>query len=186
MARPREFDPDIALDGAMDIFWRQGFKATNLPDLLTAMGLTRGSFYKAFGEKESVYIAALDRYDQRVISKGVAALDACEGPRAEDCLSLLFSGGADQRRGCFICNAMVEMAPDNPVVARKASAMADRLRDAIQRVLDRHGVAGGGGKTATADLVLHLYFGQQATGKAGYGGLNWRAQLSRLLQDTGG
>ena len=48
MARPRAFDEDVALDGAMHIFWRQGYGATNLPDLLNAMGLTRGSFYKAY------------------------------------------------------------------------------------------------------------------------------------------
>ena len=74
MARPREFEMDEALEGAMQIFWRQGYGATNLPDLLKAMGLTRGSFYKAFGDKRSVYLEALKRYDENNISAAVQLL----------------------------------------------------------------------------------------------------------------
>ena len=69
MGRPREFDPDTAIAGAMQIFWRQGYKATNLPDLLAAMGLTRGSFYKAYGDKQAVFLEALDHYDREVVSR---------------------------------------------------------------------------------------------------------------------
>ncbi len=72
MARPREFDIEEAVEGAMQIFWRQGYGATNLPDLLTAMGLTRGSFYKAFKDKRAVYLAALQRYDEQVIGGAVS------------------------------------------------------------------------------------------------------------------
>ena len=82
MARPREFDPEKALKGATDIFWRQGYKATNLPDLLAAMGLTRGSFYKAFRDKESVYLQALDHYDRSVVTPTVNRLDMCYGDHA--------------------------------------------------------------------------------------------------------
>ena len=74
MARPREFNADDALNGAMEIFWRQGYKATNLPDLLSAMGLTRGSFYKAFHDKRAVYLDVLDLYDESVVQGAVDML----------------------------------------------------------------------------------------------------------------
>ncbi|MFK7941213.1 MAG: TetR/AcrR family transcriptional regulator [Roseovarius sp.] len=179
MGRPREFDADTALDGAMNVFWRQGFKATNLPDLLTAMGLTRGSFYKAFGDKESVYLQALDRYDRTTISAGVEMLETCELDTASACLSQLFAGAKDARRGCFLCNAIVELAPDHPKVADKARLMTDRLRGAIQSVLTRHGMAAPG--QSTADLILHLYFGHQALGKAGKSRDDWHGHLAMLL-----
>ena len=56
MARPREFDTDVALSGAMDVFWEHGYEGASLPDLLIGMHLTRGSLYKAFnGEKTLSY-----------------------------------------------------------------------------------------------------------------------------------
>lgn len=180
VGRPREFDMDAALQGAMEIFWRQGYKATNLPDLLNAMGLTRGSFYKAFGDKMAVYMAALDRYEAEVIAKGGAALDACPSENAVDCLALLFDAPKDPRLGCFICNAMVEMAPTDVDVARKTRAMSDQLAGAIARVLARTGYAEEA--ASLADLVLHLYYGDQAMGRASGQRGDWRIALERLLR----
>lgn len=182
MARPREFDADQSLNGAMDVFWRQGYKATSLPELLTAMGLSRGSFYKAFTDKESVYLKALDQYDATVVTKTVQTLADCKGSRASDCLSLLFEPSTDATRGCFICNAMVELAPDNPKVAAKTEAMTNRLRSAIAGVLQRFPVGKGAGhKPETADLILHLYFGYQALGKTGKSSGNWQSRLAKML-----
>lgn len=170
------------MKGAMDIFWRQGFKATNLPDLLKAMGLTRGSFYKAFGDKEKVYLGALEMYDQQVISGTVQKLGSCRGGAASDCLLQLFSGSGDGRRGCFLCNAIVELGADNAKVADKANAMTARLRGAILDVLLRHGIKGRAADAAqTADLILHLYFGYQALGKAAECTSDWQGHLQGLL-----
>ena len=102
MARPREFDFDEAVEGAMQIFWRQGYHATNLPDLLKAMGLTRGSFYKAFGDKRRAYLEALSRYNQVNISAAVAFLgDTSErsGPeRIHDLFASVFGDQADAQK----------------------------------------------------------------------------------------
>ena len=76
MARPREFDSDTALDGAIDIFWRRGYEGTNLPDLLKAMSLTRGSFYAAYGDKHSVFVAALTRYEEVYLGKLLQSISA--------------------------------------------------------------------------------------------------------------
>ena len=60
--RPREFDVDLALDRALEIFWRQGYEGASLPDLTRAMGINRPSLYAAFGNKEELFRKALDRY----------------------------------------------------------------------------------------------------------------------------
>ncbi|MEM9578936.1 MAG: TetR/AcrR family transcriptional regulator [Pseudomonadota bacterium] len=184
MARPREFEYETALGGAMDIFWRQGYRATNLPELLDAMGLTRGSFYKAFGEKEATYLQALDHYDAKVVSRAVEMLETCDLETATACLAQLFQSDASDNRGCFICNAMVEMGVDNPAVASKANAMAARLRDAILNVLDRFpGTAKAANRSEMADLILHLYFGKQAMGKSGGPSADWEMRLKALLEE---
>ena len=186
MARPRSFDMDTALDGAMNIFWRQGYTATNLPDLLTAMGLTRGSFYKAFNDKESVYLAALDQYDRKVVDKTLRKLADCEGSTASQCLSLLFSIPEDPGRGCFICNAMVELGPVQNDVSRRTNHMASKLRKGIKEVIIRFGGKQETGNATQpaeekADLILHLYFGHQAMGKASSGRDDWSLQLAHIL-----
>ena len=183
MGRPREFDMDRALKGAMEVFWRQGYLATNLPDLLTAMSLTRGSFYKAFTDKESVYLQTLDLYDREVVTTSVNALAECNANKAAECLSLLFVPPQEPERGCFICNAMVELAPVNARVAGKANQMAQRLRDGIQQVLIRyHLPVQEGVRAELADTILHLYFGFKAMGRAAGPQGDWQARLDMLLE----
>ena len=185
MSRPREFDKDAALEGAMDIFWRQGFAATNLPDLLTAMGLTRGSFYKAFTDKETAYLKALDFYDQAVVSTTVETLASCKTDTASACLAQLFAPSPEPRRGCFICNAMVELAPVNHRVAVKANRMSRRLRGAIEaRILQHRPAADPDWSAAAADMILHLYFGHQAMGKSEDLPGGWPGKLANLLGET--
>jgi AcrR family transcriptional regulator len=62
MGRPREFDMDAALDEAMEVFWRRGYEGATIAELTGAMGINPPSLYAAFGNKEGLLKAALDRY----------------------------------------------------------------------------------------------------------------------------
>lgn len=61
MARPKEFDPEVVLDGAVEVLWRQGFEATSIGDLVTELGSSRQSLYATFGSKKRLYELAFDR-----------------------------------------------------------------------------------------------------------------------------
>ena len=65
MGRPREFDIENALDEAMEVFWRHGYEGATIAQLTSAMGINPPSLYAAFGSKEGLLKAALDRYSQR-------------------------------------------------------------------------------------------------------------------------
>jgi TetR/AcrR family transcriptional repressor of nem operon len=88
MARPREFDIDEALDRAMGVFWAKGYEGASLHDLLSAMQIARGSLYKAFHDKRSIYLAALDHYDYTVVQENVAALRDVKGGDGEQAIAV--------------------------------------------------------------------------------------------------
>ena len=91
MARPREFDPDKALEQAMDVFWQHGYEGASLPDLLSGMGLTRGSLYKAFKDKRSLFLLVLNRYEQIAVAQAVALLGDDSIPDGADRIDALFA-----------------------------------------------------------------------------------------------
>jgi AcrR family transcriptional regulator len=62
--RPRSFDPEIALDRAVKVFWEKGYEGASMSDLTEAMGINRPSLYAAFGDKESLFRKVLDRYGE--------------------------------------------------------------------------------------------------------------------------
>ena len=63
--RQREFDKQVALDAAMEVFWSNGFNGTSLSDLTAAMGINKPSLYAAFGNKEALFISALGQYVEK-------------------------------------------------------------------------------------------------------------------------
>lgn len=122
MARPREFDADIALDRAMQAFWARGYKATSLDDLCTATGLGRSSLYAAFGGKRALLHRALERYEQDALRRIRAALAQ---PRpVREAIAGFVDGLIDRivagpgRAGCFIGNCAAELSGDRATAAR--------------------------------------------------------------------
>ncbi|QFS99276.1 HTH-type transcriptional repressor ComR [Labrenzia sp. THAF191b] len=171
MARPREFDADEALEKAMELFWDVGYDEASLSELLDAMAITKGSFYKAFQDKQSVYLAALDRYNDQVVSNTVAFLgDPSEGA-GRDRILALFGRIADlaqkdgDRLGCFLCNALVDKAGGAEAEAR-LQAMTRRLENGFYRALQDDGLEGAEAR-GTARGVLTAYFGLRVLGRAG-------------------
>lgn len=73
--RPRSFDREQALDRALKVFWRKGFEGTSLPDLTKAMRINRPSLYAAFGNKEALFLKAIERYEATNACHVLEALD---------------------------------------------------------------------------------------------------------------
>lgn len=191
MARPREFDIDEALDGAMQVFWAKGYEATSLPDLLAAMGIARGSLYKAFADKRSIYLAALDRYDRTVVAEAAAMLrERGRGDGAER-IRRLFKSAADavalrnDRRGCLLCNAAVDQAPGDPEAAAKVLAMLKRLERAIEAALADSKAAArwpAARRAAAARVLTNAYMGLRVLARGGYPAAELEAIVAAAIE----
>ncbi len=136
MARPREFSKDEALEKAMQEFWAKGYRATSLNDLTRAMGLSKSSFYDAFGSKRALFLSAIDHYNRTVTAGSTAALIAeAGGGRAgitavfERHLAEMVDAG--ERRGCFVNNCAIEMAPNDDQAAALVGAGFADLEEAF-------------------------------------------------------
>ncbi|AMO86760.1 Bacterial regulatory protein, tetR family [Solibacillus isronensis B3W22] len=63
MARNKEFDEQVVLKKAMELFWKQGYEKTSMQDLVNHMGIHRRSIYDTFGDKYSLFLASLKFYE---------------------------------------------------------------------------------------------------------------------------
>src|ERR1700686_2393623 len=103
--RPLSFDPDKALDRALDVFWRKGYEGASLSGLTKAMAINRPSLYAAFGDKEKLFRKVLDRYAEGPASYSGAAL---QETTSRAVVELLLHGTADvltspgSPRGCLL------------------------------------------------------------------------------------
>lgn len=110
--RPRAFDTEQAIDDAIIVFWRQGYRATSLSDLTEAMGINRPSMYAAFGDKEQLFLKVLDRYRQKFAMPIGAALQ--ENLDTKSAIALLLQRTVEIHtntslpRGCLIVNSTLE------------------------------------------------------------------------------
>lgn len=107
MGRPRSFDTDQAIEKAMQVFWTHGYEGASLPDLLDGMGLTRGSLYKAFTDKKTLFLKVLAHYEGKAVQAGVALLTDPAIPNGADRIMAMFTNSyraatAGDRRGCLL------------------------------------------------------------------------------------
>jgi AcrR family transcriptional regulator len=140
--RPRQFDPDQALDRALDVFWRKGYEGATLPDLTRAMGINRPSLYAAFGNKEALFRQALDRYAAGPAGHVAAALAK---PTARAVVERLWYGAIDMAtnphnpagcllvHGALVCGDSADSVRQE--VSKRRAAGIEQLRRRLQRAV---------------------------------------------------
>lgn len=173
MARPREFDYEKVLDGGLQLFWREGYEATSLDGLLEKTGLSKSSFYGAFGSKHEMLLAALDRYIDSVLQANIDDLQRGSGREAIVRSFEKILGFAPSSRVCFLQMCATELAGHDQVVRTRVRRGLERLQQAYREAIVRGQAAGEFASDADADalsafLVSNLY-GLQVLGRAGFG-----------------
>jgi len=175
MGRPREFEPETALDEAVEVFWTKGFDATSLQDLLQAMDLSKSSFYQTFGSKGELYLECLDRYRTRIGSQMRRDLEQAESGRAFiEAVFQDLARGLDQshgRRPCLVMNDSGDVERREEAVAarmqRGAEAFESIFRDAVERAQREGDVSPEKDAEALARYLVSSRSGLLAVRKAG-------------------
>ncbi len=124
MARPIEFDVSKARDKALLLFWRKGYQATSLSDLLEVTGIGRGSFYAAFVDKRTLFLECLDLFGER--TKDIVMRSRSEKPPLDvlqNFLECSFFGANSSKNqwGCMLVNTVLEMAEVDAELSARAS-----------------------------------------------------------------
>ncbi len=146
MARPKEFDPEVALAKAIEVFRRRGYASTSTTDLTEEMGIGRGSLFATFGTKDQIFRAALRGYQERSFGWVVAELEASGSPKAA--IRHVFESIArshlepENQSGCLIVNTTVELGPHDPEVQEYLRRSWTRVEDALARAIARGQAAG--------------------------------------------
>lgn len=138
MGRPREFDQVEVLRQAMLLFWRKGYEATSMADLLEVTGLSKSSLYDTFGDKRRLFLAALEAYRRERLENLRAKLN--DGRPGRVSIAAFFAGHAlrsEGREGCMSCNEAVELAPRDGEVQRLVNADFAGLENAFAEAITR-------------------------------------------------
>lgn len=176
MARPKEFDPDVALGAAMEAFWEHGFDATSLADITAATGVKKASLYATYGDKRRLFITALSRYQDEGLERVRAGLAA--GGTVRESIQELFAGyvkecaSKDRSRGCLCVNTAVELGPRDEEIAGMLLLHARRVTalfaEAIERGKQQGEFAPRVDSQVTARFLLVALYGLTVGGKTGF------------------
>ncbi|MFT5211032.1 MAG: AcrR family transcriptional regulator [Flavobacterium sp.] len=175
--RPRQFDEEAARELAMQLFWTQGYEATSLSDLLSAMGLSKSSFYQTFESKHALFEQSLVRYSAMLI--GAMREGLAGAPNAMAFIHAALSDIAKEtldprrRRGCLIMNTAAEFAQSDPGIARCVKAGMDASREVFIEAVTSAQFEGDITKSAKpqvlADYLVTTVIGLKTQVKAGAG-----------------
>ena len=145
------------MNRALALFWRQGYQATTLADLLQAMGISRSSFYAAFGDKRSFFIECLDLWAARTL--GLVQRTRVEMPPLDALQdffqrSFVVARGAKSNWGCMLVNTVLEMAGVDDDLAARASRHLEEMQEVFQACLLDAGATPARAEELAAMLML--------------------------------
>ena len=153
-----------ALAKALRVFWERGFQATSITDLTEATGVARTGLYAAFGNKESLFLLALDRYMALAYTNCAEMLeDEPDARRAVEAHLLRVADGVTKpgnAHSCMLMNTVQESAVLSSKVGERVRQLYLRILGAVQRRLQRAKVEGQLGPDEDTDLLARFLQGQ--------------------------
>lgn len=162
--RPRGFDVDLALDAAVDVFWRRGYDGASLSELTAAMGINRPSLYAAYGDKAQLFHTALRRYVDRNMGYVTTALAL---PTAHEVASAFLLGNAvavtrpGLPAGCLSVQGAVatEGSSQSVLLSENRATIQALFADRFRRAVDEGDLAADDAPDELATFLITISSG---------------------------
>ncbi len=173
MPRVKSFDEQEVLSLAMELFWKKGYAATSIQDLVDHLRLTRASIYNAYTDKETLFKRAFDNYIV-TNTKVVIAFLKTQSNTKEGFTKLLEMGIEESvndkdRKGCFVVNTTTELIPGDPkileVVSKNKKAFEAIFYDFLKQGEQKGEFKKGKDLKAIASLIFTMYNGLRVVAK---------------------
>ena len=134
----KKFEPEVALSKAMEVFWKRGYEAASLAELLQHMGISRKSMYDTFGNKQSLFLKALEHYAQTRL-RSIREQLLASGSPLRNIEKLLQSWqethGKPGSKGCMLGTCAADFNTDDleiaPILRSYYSKLENIYREAI-------------------------------------------------------
>ncbi|MDI1256592.1 MAG: TetR/AcrR family transcriptional regulator [Flavobacterium sp.] len=167
MAKLKAFSEDVVLDKAIEIFWYKGYNGTSAQDLVNHLGLSRSSLYDTFGDKRSLFIKALERYQNKSLNVLKTALETADDVKLA--IKQIFEQAAVESfqdsltKGCFMVNTSVELAIHDTDIAAIVNKNRIKIEAvflyAIERGQDKGQISKAISALALARFLFNNYSG---------------------------
>ncbi|MFD1901568.1 TetR/AcrR family transcriptional regulator [Enterococcus termitis] len=130
MGRVKEFDEQIVLEKAMQLFWEKGYEKTSMQDLVDYMGIHRRSIYDTFGDKHELFLKSLDCYERRL--NGIINQQVTQKMTIHEQLETLFlitlSVNDENPKGCLIVNTATELSLLDRAIENKVQEIFKKVK----------------------------------------------------------
>ncbi|MDF1657536.1 MAG: TetR/AcrR family transcriptional regulator [Verrucomicrobiales bacterium] len=174
MGRTAEFERDLVLEQAMEVFWERGYYGSSIGDLKSAMGLNPGSIYAAFGSKEKLLLACLEHYSSMAQAR-FRDIERSSSSAKEAFLkifdSIINQMDSEQTcRGCLIINTLLELASHEGAGGSAARQYLETNREIFSEILEDAKITGELKSSRPVDeiaaFLLGTVFSLRVMGKA--------------------
>lgn len=141
MPRAKAFDPDVALDRAVELFWRLGYEGTSMAKLLEFMGISRQSLYDTYGDKHTLFLAVVDRHSSHVQAQFSTIVET--GPTPLGSIRAIFDWverevvEVPEHRSCLMSNCALELGQRDPAIRERVSEHLSQVEDVFHGQLLR-------------------------------------------------
>lgn len=189
MARPVQIDRSKALRAARDIFWRQGFTATSMSQLLKAMDIGSGSFYAAFGSKPELFAQVIEKYQTwsaaqweriRTSRQGLDAISEFLNATVVDV------SDKNRRKGCLLVNSILELEGVDTELHQqlvgKFNDLEQRLSVCLQEAKDSDTLREDLGVAEGVEYLMTNIYGLRVASRAGLSRAEARQRVQLLIR----
>jgi TetR/AcrR family transcriptional regulator, transcriptional repressor for nem operon len=156
--RPREFDTEQALESAMQQFWRAGYEATSLQDLLEVMSLSKSSLYQTYGSKHELFLRSIDFYQQISVNELQQSLNNSFSSKAfmkrllEDVIA---EAASKKKKGCLLVNTVNELSHRDKAVSKAVLNGFANVAGVIKQAIESGKKEGAIKSTVRTDTLVN-------------------------------